>query len=387
MERKINQSNKITDNKKKTNETKNILNKKKKNDQCDFVDKTNILINWSKYKSYNYVKEEYEFFEKLKNNKNFIFKNFSSTDNLKLYIKNNINKNINLIFPTTARIFVMQKLKVCTKELISCLQYIKSFPNPICKAYFQTGDPFICRNNFDFYMQLFPSQNKTIKIIVGTWDMSDYQDNVTTEKTFSNKSRGKLYPIKILNDICNYSINYAYKYAFVPFNNNPINKVALGGTIDQFCYPSRWEYNYILQTHPDIYEKIEGNRNERLPLENGNVNLNFNFKLNKYIANIYTGVYKYKSFSLLKMFEILACGSLLLVEESQTNLCKKMGLIEDVHFIKLLKNEEKMIEIIKYILDNKNREKIDTIRKNGLLFCKNNFGVDLCYNKFISFFN
>ena len=30
MERKINQSNKITDNKKKTNETKNILNKKKK---------------------------------------------------------------------------------------------------------------------------------------------------------------------------------------------------------------------------------------------------------------------------------------------------------------------------------------------------------------------
>ena len=46
-------------------------------------------------------------------------------------------------------------------------------------------------------------------------------------------------------------------------------------------------------------------------------------------------------------------------------------------------NETRIVKQLKYILDPKNRNEIDQIRKNGQKFCQENLTVDFMYNKFI----
>ena len=69
---------------------------------------------------------------------------------------------------------------------------------------------------------------------------------------------------------------------------------------------------------------------------------------------------------LLKTYEILGSGALLLSPLNQKNQLAKIGLIEDVNCMFIdMSDDNKIQEKIDFILDEQNRKFIDNIRKNG----------------------
>lgn len=118
------------------------------------------------------------------------------------------------------------------------------------------------------------------------------------------------------------------------------------------------------------------------------INNNYNKILNNYIACFTSSVYIYNktekkvsntNMILLKTFEILASGSLLLMPLSEEKYLEKIGIINNKNCILLDFNKD-LNEQINFILDN--LEYINNIRYNGYLFGKNELNSD---NKFIEF--
>ena len=77
---------------------------------------------------------------------------------------------------------------------------------------------------------------------------------------------------------------------------------------------------------------------------------------------------------LLKNFEILGAGSLLLNPLTEKPYLEKIGLIEDVNCMFIdMTNDKKIQDKIDYILDPKNRKFVDKLRKAGQNHGKKNF--------------
>ena len=123
-----------------------------------------------------------------------------------------------------------------------------------------------------------------------------------------------------------------------------------------------------------------------------NNNNNYNMVLNNYIASFTSSVYIYNeteqkmvntNMILLKTFEILASGSLLLMPISEDIYLRKIGIIDKENCILLDFNKD-LNEQISFILDVNNINYINNIRYNGYLHAKNNLNS---HNKFIEFQN
>lgn len=156
-----------------------------------------------------------------------------------------------------------------------------------------------------------------------------------------------------------------YNLSNLEFNYAPINKLLLSGDT---CgrYPERVYLRKILS----ICNLIDG-----LPrtINQDSKNNNYNKNLNKYIACFSSSVYVYNfstnklentNLILLKTYEILAAGSLLVMPISEKEYVKEIGLIDNLNccFINFNENEQDVIEQINNIL---NLENINEIRKNG----------------------
>ena len=76
-------------------------------------------------------------------------------------------------------------------------------------------------------------------------------------------------------------------------------------------------------------------------------------------------VYQYV---LLKNFEIAGSGSLLLTDDSIREPMRRLGFIDGVNCI--FSNKDNIEEIIEWILDDDNRDKVDRIRANGMQLTK-----------------
>ena len=128
------------------------------------------------------------------------------------------------------------------------------------------------------------------------------------------------------------------------------------------------------------YNRLEYNKKE---WNNSNI---FIKRLNKYICNFYSGIWDFnKSTILNKIIEILSSGSLLLISSTQTVLCDKIGLINNINCIIVnIYNKKELINKINYILSLDNREKINEIRENGQKYCIKYFSLEKKYNKFIN---
>lgn len=116
----------------------------------------------------------------------------------------------------------------------------------------------------------------------------------------------------------------AYDSAFIDFNWNPIEKIGLGGEFDLDCYPER----SFVSKHKEFVERIKYNRKSVREVKHGNWvdNNDFNKTLNQYLCCFTSSIRgkaknenKYVSVHavLLKVYEILAAGSLLLYPESE----------------------------------------------------------------------
>lgn len=155
------------------------------------------------------------------------------------------------------------------------------------------------------------------------------------------------------------------EYIDIPFNTNPINKILLSGCISNF-YPERVK---LLLWHQN-----NTNLSDYLSVIN---NLNYWTELNKYVASFATSVGSFggcdKSTGciLIKHLEIPATGSLLLAHDCSKVALNIMGFCNMKNCIMF--NDSNIDEIVKFILDENNKNVIDEIRLNGRNHVLNNY--------------
>jgi hypothetical protein len=155
-----------------------------------------------------------------------------------------------------------------------------------------------------------------------------------------------------------------YPSSFIEFNTNPINKILLFGNIVDVHYPERYFMRELSKTNGNIVELMRTSNDYR-----DNI---FNIKLSNFICCFASSVYvyykKYNQYRntnilLLKVFEILAAGSLLLYPKHEEEYINKFGLYHMKNCI--LTDMNNMNETVNYIVDLNNRQIIDDIRRNG----------------------
>ena len=179
-----------------------------------------------------------------------------------------------------------------------------------------------------------------------------------------------------------------YRASFVPFNTAPKNMVGVSGTVS-LHYPERGELlhlakltrkNLVMKHH---IERIPVDKQEwqsPLPL--------YNWRLNQYICCFASTVHVMKPESkpvyptgivLLKNFEILASGSLLLCPSNQIQALSNLGLVEGTHYIARAMKD--MFDIIVWICNPTNREEVDKIRAAGQQFARENLTTEQKYKE------
>lgn len=256
---------------------------------------------------------------------------------------------------------------------INLMNYIKNNINIKYTIYFIL---------FDWWIINFPGHENQNNFISNIFKATNYKVitfayNLNQLNNFYNKDFN---PYK--NNILHINLWSSYNNSFSDFNNNPIKKILLSGEIGEKHYPER-----KLMLSLNNIEHYTYNMNDV-----NNTNNNYNKVLNSYIACFTSSVYIYNeteqkmvntNMILLKTFEILASGSLLLMPISEDIYLQKIGIINKENCILLDFNKD-LNEQISFILDIENLNYINNIRYNGYLHAKKKLNS---HNKFIEFQN
>jgi len=197
-------------------------------------------------------------------------------------------------------------------------------------------------------------RNKCInscELLIGPYKYLFNQENIIS--MYSNISNKPSYwiPYSAVNEF----------YQNIEFNNSPKNKIFISGNFD-YVYPFRQKMYAMSQesffkekleifTHPNYYDYTHNVINE-----------NYYKKLNEYIC-CFTDASCYK-FILLKIFEITSVGSLLLVDDNILIQLNILGFYDNVNCI--MCNEHNIYEKIDWILDIKNIDTVNSMRKKGM---------------------
>ena len=283
------------------------------------------------------------------------------------FIEKNNNKNTFLIFYNQDNI-KMQDI------YIQLSKYLNNFNNLKINIIF-----FL----FDFWIIGHPFNDKLNKIIYNAKNYKIIMFPLIEELNFFHNNNYNLYKSNLIT----FPFWTSYNNSFINFNNNPLNKILVSGRITKH-YPERnkiikFNYTEILK-----YNMLDLNNN----------NNNYNNILNKYLCCFNSSVYvkqknatkQYKINNLLlKTFEILASGSLLLMPLEDEKLLNKNGLYHNnnCYLIDLNKDDIFIQNEINYIMNINNRNEINKIRLNGQQFAKNNLNSEKKFNEFIKIIN
>jgi len=159
------------------------------------------------------------------------------------------------------------------------------------------------------------------------------------------------------------AVNYFYKD--INFNYNPIKKIFISGAICKSIYPLRYYIsndnkfnNYIEKLEHPSYNNYKHNV----------INENYYKKLNNYLCCfVDSSIYNY---ILLKVFEICSVGSLLLVTETIEDKLNELGFYNNINCI--FCNKDNLLNKIKWILNDDNKNDINEIRKKGMDLVRQN---------------
>jgi hypothetical protein len=146
----------------------------------------------------------------------------------------------------------------------------------------------------------------------------------------------------------------------ITFNETPKNKIFQSGHV-AWSYPFR---QYVASLNHEGLEKMP-HQGWRKQVEGGNaqiIGLNYYKKLNEYLC-CFTDALTYR-YIVLKNFEIAAAGSLLLTDKIVEKEMNELGFIDRETCI--FCNKETFLEKVDWILDPRNREAVDAIRRAGM---------------------
>lgn len=240
----------------------------------------------------------------------------------------------------------------------------------------------ICFITSDWWKINFPGHDHQNNFISNIFCANNYKvitcaNDINQLNYFYNKDFN-IYKSNILH----INLGSSYNNPFSNFNNNPIKKILVSGQINEIHYPERTQMLSLNNIQHYTYNANDVN----------SLNYNYNKVLNSYIACFTSSVYIYNeteqkiintNLILLKTFEILASGSLLLMPICEDIYLRKIGIVDKENCILLDFNKD-LNEQISFILHEDNINYIDNIRYNGYLHAKNNLNS---HNKFIEFQN
>ena len=289
------------------------------------------------------------------------------------FMRENNNKNNFLFY------FVNYIPSVLTNSIIN---YLKNIPTVKINIYIFT---------YDFWH--YPSKNIKFK-----------QQNIFVKSVFKSKNYKIitfLNNIKELNFFHNYNYNQfinniyffnqwcCYNKSIIDFNKNPIRKIFISGNCNKINYRERFIMKNIKSNKIFFYKYNWDDR--------WNNNNKYNLNINKYFAgfsstisilsqkdNIKYNINYKTNIILLKTFEILGAGSLLIYPKKGEIFLNKIGLFhnKNCYLIDFRKNINQQIN---YIFNNYNF--YNNIRKEGYIFAKNNFNSQKKFEEFCKITN
>ena len=146
------------------------------------------------------------------------------------------------------------------------------------------------------------------------------------------------------------------------YNQFPENSILLSGAMT-YHYPLRQQmkalhdrslYAIAYHAHPGYHCSYDYQNDE-------NVGRGYAERLNRYRTGFTDSlIYRYV---VAKFFEIPATGALLLADATVADPLSKLGFIEWTHYVSV--TPETVEEKIRYVLDERNHEELDRIRKRG----------------------
>jgi len=148
----------------------------------------------------------------------------------------------------------------------------------------------------------------------------------------------------------------------LPYNPHPENAILLSGCLEYY-YPFRQQMkrlheqgSYAIAYHPHPGYGCDYDYDK-----DGAIGQGYAAKINNYRVG-FTDSTRYR-YVVAKYFEIPATGALLLADDAVARQLKELGLIEYVHYLPVSCND--LEEKVQYVLDEKNHEELDEIRKRG----------------------
>jgi len=148
----------------------------------------------------------------------------------------------------------------------------------------------------------------------------------------------------------------------VPYNSNPENAIFVSGAYGNY-YPLRdrirelsqtGAYRIVCHDHPGYYTGYDYDRNEA-------VGRGYAMKINQYRAG-FTDSSKFH-YVLAKYFEIPATGALLVADDSVRGPLSQLGFVDNENYVAV--SAENLEEKIRFVLDERNHEELDQIRRRG----------------------
>jgi hypothetical protein len=146
------------------------------------------------------------------------------------------------------------------------------------------------------------------------------------------------------------------------YNDCPQNSIFLSGAMSDH-YPLRRQmmslhaqrsYSIAHHNHPGYRCGYDYDKDE-------DIGRGYAEKIHRYLAGFAdSAIYKYV---VAKYFEIPATGTLLFADDAVSGPLKELGFIEHKHYLPV--SEKNLEERVQYVLDERNHEELDEIRRRG----------------------
>jgi len=148
----------------------------------------------------------------------------------------------------------------------------------------------------------------------------------------------------------------------LPYNPQPENAILLSGCLEYY-YPFRQLMKRLHEegSYPIAYHHHPGYGSDFDYASDGDIGKGYAARINSYrVGFTDSTLYRYV---VAKYFEIPATGALLLADDAVAGQLKELGMFQYRHYLPVSTND--LEEKLQYVLNEKNHQELDEIRKRG----------------------